>query len=530
MNDLDNSTPEIESAIQIVGSDLPDFKIHGYQVSERLSGHAARGRSTYLAREIETERLVVIKEWGQIDAGASVPDYANYLPEIARLQQLDSPNISRYLNSFQTPTGFCLVREYLPGVSIAELGTLPPADIRLVTDTTLSILDDLHHLTPVVIHQNIKPENIIVDTETELAIYLVDFGLRDRHHEPESISALTEAYDLYSLGISMICSLTGTSTSQAQHLFDLNYRLNFQQLIPPNTDPKLIAWLTNMVESNHQQHYLGTFTQRAIQIDRSSVALSADPHADRQERVSFEMPEPKPPVQWWRWGVGAGILLALAVIARQLVFPTSDELTPAQIAKNQSIAQEAEFAASDRGRLIKEKRCISCNLTNQSFAKADLTGAVLLQSSLNGTNFADANLTLAILQDADLSGANLSRANLQKAALYGAKLIGTNLSGANLDRSKLVYAKLKGASLRDAILTNADLKFAEFEQVDLRNANLTGADLSNANLSYSNLSKAILTNAKLDGATLTGTTMPDGSVHPWIDLLWKSEVNCEGRG
>jgi uncharacterized protein YjbI with pentapeptide repeats len=521
MNDIDNSDPKRESTIEIVGENLPDFKIHGYRVDEILSNHLDRGRITYLAREIETERLVVIKEWRQLDVRALVPDYANYLPEIARLQQLDSPNISRYLNSFQTPTGFCLVREYIPGVAISELGTLPPADIRLLTDATLSILDALHHLMPVVIHQNIKPANIIVDTETELAIYLVDFGLRLHTDEPpandrsESIAVATEAYDLYSLGMSMICSLTGTSTSQAQHLFDLNYRLNFQHLIPQNTDPKLIAWLTKMVESNHRHDYLDTFTERTIRTDRSPISLSADPAADDEARVSFQMPEPKPPVQWWRWGVGAGVLLALAVIVRQFVFPTSnDELTPAQIAKNQSIAQEAEFAASDRGRLIKEKRCISCNLTNQNFAKAELAGAVLLQSSLNGTNFTKANLTLAIFQDADLSGANLSQANLQKAALYGAKLISTNLSGANLDRAKLVYAKLKGASLRDAILTNADLKFAEFQQVDLRNANLTGADLSNADLSYSNLSKAILTNAKLDGTTLTGATMPDGSVHP----------------
>jgi uncharacterized protein YjbI with pentapeptide repeats len=519
MNDLDNSPPEMESALEIVGSDLPDLKSHGYHVSERLSVYADRGRSTYLAREIDSERLVVIKEWRQLDVRASSPDYANYLPEIDRLQQLDYPNFPRYLNSFQTPTGFCLVREYLPGISLAELGTLPPADIRLVADTLLNVLDYLHRLTPAIVHQNIKPENIIVDTQTELAIYLVDFGLHPQPNERSNIHSQPEFTpagdtDLYGLGISMICLLTGTSTSQAQHLFDRHDRLNFQHLLPANTDPQLIAWLKNMVESNHQQQYLDTFTERPVNPTRSPQSASEDRPADSKERVSFQMPAPNPPVQWWWWGVGAGMLLALAFIVRQFVFPSSGELTPAQIAKNQLIAQEAEFAASDRGRLIKEKRCISCNLTNQNFAKAELSGAVLLQSSLNGANFAEANLKLAIFQDADLSGANLSKANLQKAALYGAKLSGTNLTGANLDRAKLVYAKLKGASLRDATLTNADLKFAEFQQVDLRKANLTGADLSNADLSYSNLKQAILTNAKLDGATLTGTTMPDGSIHP----------------
>ena len=175
MNDLDNSALPIESAAESMGN-LPDLKIHGYQVSEKLSVHSNGNRISYLARENDSERLVVIKEW-RLDRQVPSLDYANYLPEIVRLQQLDDPSIPRYLNSFQTATGFCLVREYQPGVSLAELGTLPPADIRLVTDAVLNILKHLHHLTPVCIHQNIKPENIIVDTETDLAIYLVDFGL-----------------------------------------------------------------------------------------------------------------------------------------------------------------------------------------------------------------------------------------------------------------------------------------------------------------------------------------------------------------
>ena len=517
MNDLDNSALPIGSAAESMDN-LPDFKIHGYQVSEKLSVHSNGSRISYLATKDDSERLVVIKEW-RLDRQVPSLDYANYLPEIARLQQLDDPRIPRYLNSFQTPAGFCLVREYQPGVALAELETLPPADIRLVTDAVLTILKHLHHLAPVYIHQNIKPENIIVDTRTDLAIYLVDFGLhpqledRPNSHSANTNSAgqtadlqLDAAYDLYSLGLSMICLLTGTATAHSQHLFDANYQLYFQHLLPANTDTQLIAWLTNMVASNHRQPYLDRFVDRQITTVRSLEVPT--------ERSSFQLPVPQRQNHWWRWGIGAGILFSLLVIGYQFLLPQNDELSPAQIAKNRAIASEAQFAASDRGKLIKEKRCIKCNLNSQNFAKADLTGAVVPQSNLSGANFTDANLTLAIFQDADLSGANFSRANLQRAALYGAKLSGTNLTGANLTQAKLVYAKLKGASFRDANLTDADLKFAEFQQGDLRNANLTGADLTNADLSYANLTKATLTNAKLDGAILTGTTMPDGSIHP----------------
>ncbi|WP_373543298.1 pentapeptide repeat-containing protein [Chamaesiphon sp.] len=93
----------------------------------------------------------------------SSPDYANYLPEIDRLQQIDHLNIPRYLHSLATPTGFCVVRAYQPGISLAEIGELPPSDLKLVAAAVLEILKYLHQLMPAILHQNIKPENIIVN-------------------------------------------------------------------------------------------------------------------------------------------------------------------------------------------------------------------------------------------------------------------------------------------------------------------------------------------------------------------------------
>jgi uncharacterized protein YjbI with pentapeptide repeats len=521
MNELDNSSARTESANQVISHALPDWSIYGYQVYEKLSERKDLERITYLAIDLHSvdRASVVIKEWRILDRDASSLDYANYLPTIERLQQLDHLNIPHYLNSFATPTGFCVVREYQSGVSLAELGTLSRSDIKLVADAVLKILTDLQQLQPIVIHQNIKPENIIVNTETELMVYLVDFGLHSHSEDrvttgtpgfipPEQLLNLdlTSASDIYSLGVSLICSIVGISTEKAQYLLDDRYRPQFQHLLPENTDSKTIAWLEKMVEPDYQQRYLD-----ASSAHYPTVNLSLK--HPKVNSVLNEFPTRKK-INWMKWGITVSILFGLGLIARQFISSDEPEISPAQIARNQSIVKQAEFDASDRGKLIKEKRCISCNFDYQNFAKAELTGAIVSQSSLNGANFSGANLTLAIFRDADLNGANLSKANLQQAALYGANLIGANLVGANLSNAKLVYAKLKGSSLRDTNLSNTDLKFAEFQQVDLTNANLTDADLSNADLSYSNLSNAILVGAKLDGANLTGATMPNGSTHP----------------
>jgi uncharacterized protein YjbI with pentapeptide repeats len=533
MSELDAFSPLTKSADRSLDLDLPDLTIHGYQVLEELSHRADGERITYVAKDLNGDRLVVIKEWRMPIGGADPQenfnppslDYATYLPEIERLQQLDHLNIPRYLNSFPTPTGFCLVREYRSGISLAEIGTLPQSDIKLIANAVLDILEYLQHLRPIVIHQNIKPENIIINTdEQKLMVYLVDFGLDPDPSSPEIAGTpgfipperifnrkLTSGSDIYSLGVALICLLTGTSTPQAQQLLNDRYCPQFRHLLPANTSPQTISWLEKMVEPNQQGRYLN-----AASVDNPIIDLPlAQTDSTIFNPTIFDPPifAPTQKIKWWQWGIGAAMLLSLGLFLRPLIFPATDELSPTQIAKNQKIAQQAEFEMSDRGKLINEKRCIGCDFKYQNFSKADLTGVVMSQAMLNGTNFSDTNLTLAIFRDADLTGANLTRANLQQAALYGAKLIGTKLVGANLNKAKLPYANLKGASLQKANLTKANLNSADLSQVDLSNANLTGADLTNADLSDANLQRTILTGAKLNGTKLTRARMPDNSIH-----------------
>ena len=515
-------------------NNLPDWKMHGYRVRSELSGCRSEERITYLAKDLNADRSVVIKEWRMsvreniaLENPELLPlDYATYLPEIELLQQLDYPNIPRYLNSFPTSTGFCLVRAYQTGVSLAEIGTLRPEEIELIARAVLKTLLYLQQLQPIVIHKNIKPENIIIDKDSngQLAAHLVDFGLDYQDGfagrwgtpgfiPPERIfdRQLTSGSDIYSLGMSLICLLTGTPSSQARALLDDRCWPQFHDLVPEHTSPQIVCWLEKMSEPNERRRYPDAASacdppaieRQFDRPDRTVASISTEPNKS-QYNIKFK---------WW-WLIVAALVSIGGLFAQQFLATDSEELSPEAIARNQKIAKQAAFEASDRGRLIVDKKCVNCNFARGDFAKAELMGVVMSQSNLTETNFTNANLTLAILGDADLSKANLSNANLQQAALYGAKLVGANLAGANLNQAKLIYANFKTASLQKANLTDADLKFADLTQANLTNANLTGADLSNADLSEANLRQANLTRTKLDNAKLTGAIMPDGLIHP----------------
>ncbi len=512
MSEFENPSPT-----PIISRELPDLSSYGYHLLDRLGTHDDGRRCTYTAREIDPDRLVIIKEWRVVDGKSPFSQYTDRLPAIERLKQINYPNIPRYLNSFTTPSGFWVVREYQQGKSLAELGMLPPSDIQLVANAVLKILGYLQQLRPIVIHGNIKPENIIVDVRQErLQVYLVDFrldSLANSHSidgtpgfiPPEQLfnRPITSSADIYSLGVTLICLVTGTTTQAAPQLLDRDYRPQFKHLLPSKIHPQLAAWLEKMVEPNYQRRYL------------DALGARAGIHSIASERTKAVMIiKSAQNSQWIRWGMVAGIAIGIALLLRQFVFVAEpEEKSPAQIARDRAITKQAEFEESDRGKLIKEKRCIGCHLDDANFSKADLSGALLDRSSLNRTNFSNAKLTLAIFHDADLTNANFYKANLDRAAFYGAKLSGADLRNANLSGAKLIYAKLNGAWLRDANLSNADLKFAELQQVDLTNANLTSADLTNADLSYANLRHAKLTAAKLNGTILKGATMPDGSMH-----------------
>ncbi len=250
----------------------PDFSNYGYQITRELGHNRAGGRVTYLATEINTNRSVVIKQFQFARTGANWSEYQAYEKEIQILRELDHASIPRYLDSFQTASGFCMVQEYknAPSLANSNSGHWTPEQIKQIAISVLEILKYLQNHIPPVIHRDLKPENILVNDR--MNVNVVDFGFARigggevaassvvkgtlGFMPPEQMfnRQLTIASDLYSLGATLICLLIEINSTEVGSLMDDTGRINFQSRLPQLT-PDFLEWLQKMVQPNFKHRY-----------------------------------------------------------------------------------------------------------------------------------------------------------------------------------------------------------------------------------------------------------------------------------
>ncbi|MEH2410290.1 serine/threonine protein kinase [Nostoc sp.] len=257
----------------MIGEILGD--VHGqdatrlrYEVQQLLGKKA--GRRTLLARDLQTQELVVIKllsfggdfEWDSLKL---------FEREAEILKSLSHPLIPHYLNYFEVNLpnikGFALVQTYIPAQSLEQYlqtgRTFTEAEVKQIAKALLEILVYLHGLYPPVIHRDIKPSNILLGDRSGNSIgqiYLVDFGSVQTVLATESGTRTVvgtygympqeqfggrtvAASDLYSLGATLIYLVTGTYPAD---LPQKDFRIQFQQAA--NLSPSFTNWLKWMIE------------------------------------------------------------------------------------------------------------------------------------------------------------------------------------------------------------------------------------------------------------------------------------------
>lgn len=138
-----------------------------------------KGVSITNRAEVQENQLVALKLIAKrnLTSDKLVRDVVN---EVHVLRQVNHPNCVRFVECVQTPHHVVIVTEYVEGIELFQAlkqHKFTEGMVLEVMQQLLSVLAYLHD-TLHIVHRDVKPENIMVDTQqSPIRVVLVDFGL-----------------------------------------------------------------------------------------------------------------------------------------------------------------------------------------------------------------------------------------------------------------------------------------------------------------------------------------------------------------
>ncbi|MBE9122256.1 serine/threonine protein kinase [Tychonema sp. LEGE 07199] len=240
-----------------------------YEVQRQLGKQT--GRQTLLARDLQTQELVVIK---QLFLGSDFEwqDLKLFEREAETLKALSHSAIPRYLDYLEIDEpdnkGFALVQTYVEGKNLEDHlrsgRTFSESEVKQLAKSLLEILIYLHEQNLPVIHRDLKPSNILLHSRSGHSVgqvYLIDFGSVQNqaakfggtitvvgtygYMAPEQFGGRSvPASDLYGLGATLIYLVTGLHPTE---LPQQDLRIQFADRAA-HLNPDVIDWLEWMTE------------------------------------------------------------------------------------------------------------------------------------------------------------------------------------------------------------------------------------------------------------------------------------------
>lgn len=193
-----------------------------YKIDKQI-GQGGMG-AVYVATDVRFGSTVAIKETLCMDE-----NFRKAIEREARLlNSLKHTALPRVSDHFEENDGMFLVMEYIPGDDIAAMleGRTEPFAVDQVlrwADQLLDALDYLHTQEMPVIHRDIKPQNLKLNSRGEMI--LLDFGLAKGN--PSDVSHQTAAKSIfgYSRNYASLEQIQGTGTDPRSDLYSLTATL-----------------------------------------------------------------------------------------------------------------------------------------------------------------------------------------------------------------------------------------------------------------------------------------------------------------
>ena len=239
-----------------------------------IVGPAGRGGMSAVYQAVDTQagnHRVAIKEMSQ---GHLNPDEltgatARFQQEAALLSSLHHPNLPRIYDAFSEHGRSYLVMEYIDGKTLLQMlkdsasHQLPVAQVLSYASQLCDVLTYLHAQNPPIIFRDLKPANVMVKDNGR--VMLIDFGIARFFKEgqaqdtvflgspgyapPEQhgLSQTNPRSDLYALGATLHCCLTGRDPFLANDRFAFPPVYQLNPLVPIELD-QLIQRLVSMDE------------------------------------------------------------------------------------------------------------------------------------------------------------------------------------------------------------------------------------------------------------------------------------------
>jgi predicted Ser/Thr protein kinase len=308
-----------------------------YEIVREL-GKGAMG-VVYLARDPRVDRLVAIKMLQP--AGGLTPAQLHelqqrFLNEAKAAGRLDHPNVVSVLDADEAPGegNAYLVMTYVDGREFRDL-----LDERLSHARLLEILADVaagldHAHARGVIHRDVKPANVLVETKSGRAM-LTDFGVArlgdstvtqagqllgsPAYMAPEQIRgiAVTPATDIYALGVMTYEAFAGRRPFQGQDLVSTTHAILNEQ---PEALSRLVTQLPQAVDAvllealakdparrpESARHFIAALAGASRDEEAETLAVSG--------RLPASAPDPSRRRPAWQWGLAALAVVLLALV------------------------------------------------------------------------------------------------------------------------------------------------------------------------------------------------------------------------